>query len=123
MFTDTNAAGPSFDVKGALSLLVPKGSTGLKSGEICQGTAVYADAKLGTLVQVYDQTGKALASGVLGQGQFVENPLGAACRFDFTVRDVPDGLPNYGVEIGSHGVHTVSSIEAHSWVAIADASF
>ncbi|MEU4670505.1 hypothetical protein AB0F91_21590 [Amycolatopsis sp. NPDC023774] len=112
-----------FDLKGALSLLVPKGSTALKSGEICQGTAVYADAKLGTLVQVYNPSGRSIASGVLGQGQFVENELGAACRFDFTIRGVPDGLPTYGVEVGSHGVHSVSSTEAHSWVAIADASF
>lgn len=122
IFTSTVPATPSFDMKGALTLFVPRGSTPLKNGDACQGTGSYADAKISTPVQVFDASGKGIATGVLGQGVFVDNPLGTACKFEFTVSGVPDGLPNYGVEVGEHGVQTVNSSTAHSWVSFSETS-
>lgn len=66
-----------------------------------------------TPVHVFDQAGHQIATGSLSGGTAIVNSLQTACQFAVTVDGVPDGLPSYGVEVGSFGVRQVSSTDAH----------
>jgi len=64
------------------------------------GDGGYSDIRQGAAVTVKDAAGKTLALSQLGAGV----PDGSACRFDFTVSDVPAGEKFYGVEVSRRGV-------------------
>lgn len=106
----------TFTMKGAFNLAVTPGTTTLKNGASCAGADTYADLRAGASVKVFDPQGKVLSSGNLSAGRFAVTSIGSACIFDLNITGVPDGLPTYGVEVGSHGVEQVDSSTAHSWV-------
>ncbi|HEX3778746.1 MAG TPA: hypothetical protein VHX38_03710 [Pseudonocardiaceae bacterium] len=115
------AGGPTFDMKGAFDLFVDSGT--LPAGTQCVGTGSYADVAVGSTVYVYDGQGTLLATGHLGVGTFVSNPVGNACVFPLDVPNVPDGRDSYSVEIDQHGEQSVSSTTAHSWVFLSVSNF
>lgn len=112
----TSATALAFTMSGAFDLFVPPDSKKLADGTACRGTGTYGDINLGTAVTVYNATGQAIAKGTLMQGTYVSNMLGSACTFRISVAAVPDGLLQYGVQVGNHGVQAVSSSSAHQWV-------
>ncbi|HEX3778461.1 MAG TPA: hypothetical protein VHX38_02255 [Pseudonocardiaceae bacterium] len=110
---------PAFTMTGAFDIIVE--SSPLKDGQECQGTGPSGERiGLETPVRVFDQNGKQIALGGLGQGATVKVLDSTVCKFSISVDDVPDGLPTYGVEIASYGVQQVSSGEAHSNVFLSE---
>lgn len=92
------------------------GGEKLTQGTACKGTGTYSDAAAGAPVRVYNGNGELVAQGALPNGIFQITPIGSACVFSITVSEVPDGLIQYGVQIGEHGVRPVKSDEMHAWV-------
>ncbi|PKV95605.1 hypothetical protein ATK30_6529 [Amycolatopsis echigonensis] len=102
-------------MKGAFDIPA-SGGENLTQGTACKGTGTYADAESGAPVRVYNANGEVIAQGALPNGTFQVTPIGSACVFSVTVYAVPDGLLQYGVQIGEHGVRPVKSDETHAWV-------
>jgi hypothetical protein len=110
-------AAPTFTMKGAFD--IPASSGGgerIAQGAACKGTGTYSDAAAGAPVRVYNGNGEVIAQGALPNGTFQTTPIGSACVFSIMVFAVPDGLLQYGVQIGEHGVRPVKSDEMHAWV-------
>lgn len=102
-------------MKGAFDIPA-SGDEGIAQGAACKGTGTYSDAAAGTPIRVYNGNGEVIAQGTLPNGTFQSTPIGSACVFSITVSAVPDGLLQYGVQIGEHGVRPVKSDEMHTWV-------
>jgi hypothetical protein len=105
-----------FTMNGVFSLAVDPAGTALKPGDSCRGSGSFSDVSVTTSVHVFNGTGQEIATGYLGPGSYESNPVGSACVFPIKVTDVPDGLPEYWVEIGQRGEQPVPSPAAHSWV-------
>lgn len=115
------AAADTFTMNGVFDLLVSGDS--LADGTECMGTGSMEDIAVGTTVSVYDGSGHLLATGGLGHGATVRLGGGGACKFPLTVHNVPDGVPTYYVEVGTHGEQPVSSTAAHGWVFLSVSNF
>ncbi|WP_406629706.1 hypothetical protein [Amycolatopsis sp. WGS_07] len=111
----TRMSAPTFTMRGAFDIPASDGVK-LAQGTACKGTGTYSDAAAGTPVRVYNGNGEVVAQGALPNGIFQVTPIGSACVFSITVSAVPDGLLQYGVQIGEHGVRPVKSDEMHAWV-------
>lgn len=111
----TTTSTPTFTMKGAFDIPA-SGDEKLAQGAACKGTGTYSDAAAGAPVRVYNGNGDVIAQGALSSGTFQSTPIGSACVFSITVSAVPDGLLQYGVQIGEHGVRSVKSDEMHTWV-------
>jgi hypothetical protein len=111
----TTTSAPTFTMKGAFDIPA-SGEETIAQGAACKGTGTYSDAARGAPVRVYNGNGDVIAQGTLPNGIYQSTPIGSACVFSLTVSAVPDGLLQYGVQIGGHGVRPVKSDEMHSWV-------
>lgn len=87
----------TFTLKGAM--VVIDDSAGYSQGQACSGQDGYDDIDAGTTVVIKDAAGKTVALGSLKGGKGLEGE----CAFFFTVKDVPDGLKFYGVEVSHRG--------------------
>lgn len=105
---------------GAFDVFVDPKATTLANGAACKGSGASSDISDNTTVSVFNAQGKLIATGGLSNGVYASTPIGSACTFTLTVDDVPDGLPNYSVEIGQRGEKVISSIEAHGHVFMSD---
>ncbi len=112
----SSVAAPTFAMRGAFDLFVASGSVNMTPGAACTGSGAYAEVAPGAPVKVFDGSGKLLATGALSNARYESNPIGSACVFDLTVKDVPDGYSSYSVEIANQGSQQVASSAAHSWV-------
>lgn len=111
-------AAPSFSMTGTYDVLGDPHNH-ITNGETCQGNGPDG-SPIGTATPVYvfDKQGHQLAVGNLSKGTAIVNSLQTACQFTITVDGVPDGLPGYGVEVGTYGVRQVSSTAAHQGVSL-----
>ena len=113
--TYTVASAPTFTMKGAFDIPA-SGDERISQGAACKGTGIYSDAAAGAPIRVYNGNGEVIAQDTFPNGTFQSTPIGSACVFSITVSAVPDGLLQYGLQIGEHGVRPVKSGEMHSWV-------
>jgi hypothetical protein len=86
-----------FRVIGAITLSGTDDHTGLFA-EHCAGKRGYDDIRGGAQV-VVSADGKTLAVGSLDPGVMISMD----CRLTFTIKDVPGGLPFYGIEVSHRG--------------------
>lgn len=121
--TSTTPAVPSFTMRGAFDLFIANPDPSLKPGVRCQGVDGGTTLDSSTPIRVFNADGQLLASGWLGTGTFVSPSGTNTCKFDIAVDGVPDGLPEYSVEIGDMGEQVVSSATAHNWVFFSDRNF
>ena len=95
----------TFDVGGTLQLDASTESVISSERECPLSHGGYADIGTGTQVTVYDASGKAVATGMVGMGV----PVGdvgertSRCHFAFSVPGVPEGSAIYAVEISHRG--------------------
>ncbi|MBP2328462.1 hypothetical protein JOF56_008847 [Kibdelosporangium banguiense] len=80
----------------------------------CWGSGGYRDIRDGTEVKVYDETGKLIATGKLGQGRAAQDGqlttlTNSACMFPIAVADIPTGSKFYQVEVSHRGKVTVDN--------------
>jgi hypothetical protein len=106
---------PTFTMKGAFDIPAVGGER-IAQGATCKGTGTYSDAAAGAPVRVYNGDGEVIAQGTLPNGTFQSTPIGSACVFSITISAIPDGLRQYGVQVGEHGVRPVKSDEMQTWV-------
>lgn len=76
-------------------------------GSGCGGTGGYSDIAEGASVTIYDDAGKIVGTGHLGNSTIIG---GVSCEFAFSV-DVPDGKPFYQVEVTHRGKVTYSAAD------------
>lgn len=107
-----------FSMTGALYQMVVADAPLMAVGDTCTGSGDYADVHVGSVISVFDPNGKLLATGAVNSSGYGYAEHASACRLNFTVPAVPDGLSTYGVEIAEHGVQQISSTEAHHTVWI-----
>lgn len=82
---------PTFNLQGSLEL-ADTASIGGIPGSLCVASNGYSDVVEGAPVTVYDATGKAIALGRLGKGNWVGTGVGkpgGSCVYPFTVQNVP----------------------------------
>jgi hypothetical protein len=113
-------AAPTFTMTGAFDVFVDPASTTLAVGAACKGSGASSDISDATVVNVFDPQGKLIATGGLSNGTYQSTPIGSACVFTLSVDGVPDGLPNYSVEIGRRGERSINSTYAHGHVFMSD---
>jgi hypothetical protein len=105
----------SFALHGTLTLSV---GAQIGNSTSCAGSSDYADIKAGTAVTVYDDSGKIVGTGSLGEGQLQITPdntaLTAPCQFQVTVPEVSKGPKFYQVEVSHRGRLTVSAADAQA---------
>lgn len=111
------------EVKGSISV---KGrpALSLQVGEPCIGESGYDDIRPGITVTVKDETGKILATSLLGMGGIASPPTtsrydyspSAPCQFPFTLHAVPDAM-FYAFEVGGRAqvVFNRQDLEAKGW--------
>lgn len=102
----THTAPPTFDVTGSLTLTDGSGVLDLGEG-MCAGQNGYDDITAGAQVDVYDASGKVLATSSLEPGTPATDGLGG-CTFNFDVPGVPAGLKLYQVQVSHRGMLTES---------------
>ncbi len=99
----------TFDVTGRL-VLASESPGEWEEDESCSGSGGYDDIESGAQVIVYDNKDTKLATASLGEGVALTS---MACRFTFTVHDVPaQDADLYGIEVTSRGQITFSQEQA-----------
>lgn len=114
----TVAVANTFNMSGALDQITVAQGPLMADGDTCTGSGDYADVHVGSVISVFDPSGKLLATGAVNSSSYGFVQGASACRLNFTVPAVPDGPPTYGVEIAEHGVQQITSTEAHNTVLI-----
>ncbi|MFF4318852.1 hypothetical protein [Streptomyces sp. NPDC001568] len=97
----------TFTLTGTMALSDSDGFLSLTDNG-CAGKGGYKDIRTGTSVTVYDDAGKVVATGSLGDG----TRTGLTCAFPVSVADVPKGARFYQVEVSHRGKLTVAKDEA-----------
>lgn len=113
-----------FDLQGHMTLIQTDSSAGgLGGGEprggslSCFGLGGYSDIAEGTAITVYDAAGQVIATGKLGPGSAVIDPVEGGfdkCRFGFAVAEVPANEDFYQIEVSHRGKVTFDAEEARA---------
>ena len=119
--TATPTAPPTRALNGTMTLdngFIPSGSdANAKVGRNCRGEGGYDDIQEGTQVTVRDETDAIIGTGRLSQGKLTASGFFGKCRFEFTIRDVPEA-GFYTIEVSRRGGLTYSAeeLDGLSWM-------